>query len=219
MKLLKSLCVLTLAVFMFPTQGHSQESSTTFYVSPWIATAFFGGDVGEQQSIPGFSVEKASINNAPGFGLFAGVRVANRLMIEGVFGYLPSTMLLPTSSADLNIQQGYDLNLLIYGGNVGYAFTSSKTAVVPYLSGGAGAISFSPEDAAKAFPTSPETTSEFMFNFGGGLEIPISEVVWMRLDLRDYIVSTTGDFSLFPSEDSSSLNTIVFAGGLSFRSR
>lgn len=227
MNVRQSTCALAVSTILLlaPGVAAAQDSSVSFHFSPWISTGFFGGDVGAEVSDPDIVVEQANINNAPGYGAFAGIRVAGRVLVEGVFAYLPSTMLLgttvaPGTSNAFSLKQGYDLNIALFGGSVGYAFSSSKTAVVPYLSAGAGGISFSPDDeVAQAFPSGGESATEFMFHFGGGLEIPISDIVFLRVDARDYISSTQGEFSIFPSDESNTLNTILFSGGVSFRSR
>ena len=218
----KCLCLLALAAFLVPAPAAAQDSSTSFYVTPWIATGFFGGSVGIETSGSAGTSEKSKINNAPAWGLFGGLRLGGRIMVEGVFSYTASTILTPTtSSSGQALQIGYDLNILTYGGNVGYAFSTSKTSIVPYLIAGAGGMSFSPDDTGKALPTQPDSQTEFMFNFGGGVEVPISSGVRLRVDVRDYIVSTDAPFAPFPGTqggegESSSLNAILFSGGVSF---
>ncbi len=216
MKLRQSICVLTVLTCLIPQTAFAQGAGTTWGITPWIGTAVTSGDVGEAVSSAGFVVESGKINNAPAYGVFGGVRVGGRLMIEALLSFAPSTVLLDTrlEGTGTQLKQGYDLNIVTYGVNLGWAFTSSKTAIVPYLSAGAGGASFSPDDSAAAFATGGESTTDLMINFGGGLEIPIGETVALRLDLRDYIVSTNGEFSLFPSTESTTLNTIVLAAGV-----
>ena len=217
----KLLSLLAVTAFLVPAPAMAQESSTTFYVTPWIATGFFGGSVGMETSGTSGSSEKSTINNAPAWGLFGGIRLGGRIMVEGVVSYTASTILTQTTtSSNQSLQIGYGLSIITFGGNVGYAFSTSKTSVVPYLIAGAGGMSFSPADEGKALPTQPDSKTEFMFNFGGGVEIPISSGVRLRIDLRDYIASTNAPFAPFPGTqggegESSSLNMILFSGGVS----
>ena len=217
----KLVCLFFAVASFLPQAARAQDSSMSFYVAPWIGAGFFGGSVGIDASDPEVTIEKANINNAPAFGLFAGLRLGDRIIVEGLFSYVPSTILTPTAIADVPpLQQGYDLNIVTFGGNVGYAFSTSKTAIVPYVIAGAGGMSFSPDETAKGWPTEPDSKTEFMFNFGGGVEVPISEQARLRVDVRDYIVSTKGQYTIFPGTigdtDSSTLNAIILSGGVSF---
>jgi hypothetical protein len=213
---------LALVSLISPSQARAQSNSS-FYVTPWIGVGFYAGSVGLEISDPVLSAEKAKLSNAPAYGLFIGGRVSN-LIIEGVFSLQPSTVLVEGTIADGTLLTGYGVTTLIYGGNVGYAFSTSKTSVVPYLSAGAGGISISPDKIAESLATSPTTETSFMFNFGGGLEIPIKDTVQLRLDVRDYIGSFRGEFAPFPAfeelgGEKSSLHNIIIAAGVTFRTQ
>ena len=219
MKLRTSLCTLVLVSFLVPQTARAQESGITWQFTPWIGTAFSNGDVGAATSDGVIDVQPGQINNAPAYGVFAGVRLGGHLMIEGLLSFMPSTLLLDTTLGALQIKQGYDLNIVTFGGNLGWAFSTSKTAVVPYLSAGAGGMSFRADESVSAtFSNGGMNTTELMINFGGGLGIPISETVQLRLDLRDYVASTGGEFSVFPSSETSTLNTVILSAGVTVHS-
>jgi len=220
MKLRQSVCILALCSCLVPHTAIAQDSGITWHLTPWIGTAVSGGDIGDAVTNGTFSVEPGKINNAPAYGAFAGAVVGSHLIVEGLLSFAPSTLLLPTSSSGQPLKQGYDVDIVSYGANLGWAFSSSKTAVVPFLLAGVGGASFNPDQSAATFaPGAGESTTDVMFNFGGGLWIPIGETVQLRLDARDYVVPTNGEFSLFPSSDSSTLNTFVLSAGVTLHSR
>lgn len=218
MKLRPSICALVLMFSLFPATAIAQDG-LAWHITPWIGTAVSSGDIGEAVSNAGFTVEPGEINNAPAYGVFAGVTLFGNLMVEGLLSFAPSTILLDTALDGVALKQGYDVNIISYGANLGWAFQADKTRVVPYVSAGVGGASFSPDESAAAFATGGEDVTDLMINFGAGLGIPISETVQLRLDVRDYLVSTNGEFSLFPSDESNSLNTLVLAAGVTVHSR
>lgn len=220
MKIVKLLIALALLPILQPGSAIAQDE-TYFYGAPWIGTAFFAGSIGTEVS-GSLAAAKSKISNAPAYGAFVGLRLNSRFGIEAVFSYLPSTILTDVATNEVSPKFGYDLNIVVFGGNLAYAFSTSKTSIIPYLTAGAGAVSFSPDKELFADEElNPKSSTDFMFNFGAGLDIPISDVVLMKIDLRDYITSTTGSFALFPDIEGnkSTIHMIVLSAGVMFRSR
>jgi opacity protein-like surface antigen len=229
-----------LLLALLPARALAQ-SDTYFYVTPWIGTAFYTPEVGVDFTFEdGDVLAKSQIVNSVAYGAFVGIRLSGRLGIEALFSYSPATMLTRFEFFDTGTETtvGYGLGVILFGGNLAYAFSTSKTAIVPYLTAGAGLTSFSPseEDLLDLDPLGiVQSSSEFTFNFGGGLDIPISDAVLLKADLRDYITSTKADYSLswdpdcrdsseggFVDDDectSTSLNNIIFSVGVTFRTR
>jgi hypothetical protein len=198
-----------LGILIVPLSVAAQQPSGV-YVTPYIGVTFPVGTIG--LDLPDFPA--ADISTSAVFGGNLGYRMGSGFAIEGMLVYISSNGII-----DFNNPEGFlaafHLDALLYGGNLTYYFGGEKTAVVPFVTGGAGGINWStglPDDLSPS-------NSELFFDLGIGLEIPISEKIYLRYTLIDYFTSTSWDPLLSPEQqpdESSSVHYISLLAGMSF---
>ena len=122
-------------------------------------------------------------------GLYFGL-----LGIEGNFGY---------STTNFDVTDGADVTFMNYGGDLVLRFVKDG-AVVPYILGGVGQVSF---DADVVPDTDAET--ELSYDAGAGLLFKLGSMVGLRFEVRDVI------HKLENADNDDLRNNIIATGGLS----
>ena len=152
-----------------------------------------------------------SHENALTFGANAGVRW-DRLAVEGQLAYVPTSILTELSGIeDITTDQ----TILMLSGNVLYDLVQGSFFDL-FVAAGAGIKQYSADDPAGGFSSG----SDVMFNFGGGGRLAVTEVLSLRLDVRDYLSS----FDAFESDPNSEQGAryqhdVLVTIGLSYRAR
>jgi outer membrane beta-barrel protein len=165
------------SVLLAASPAMAQSDQPIMDAGTQVFTAFAGGqffDIGDQlnritdplQTEMSYGV-RYQANITPHFGL------------EGNFMYSPAQFefLGPEPAG----QGTTDLNAFYYNGNVVYNITPASR-VIPYITGGAGAVSLVVDD-----PALESTETKFAGNFGGGVLFAFNERFGLRFDVRDYV--------------------------------
>lgn len=155
----------------------------------------------------GGSFVKANRTFAAGGGTFASrfvdggtykarltLDLTKHFSVEGVYGFGPNNLRI-TEFAGTPIQRDFAVRYQQIQFNFLHFFTSGKRALRPFLTSGIGAVRFIPTDEAKAMAlvrfinsaAQIDTTNNFNFNFGGGLEARFSRWLGVRFDVKDQI--------------------------------
>ena len=121
-------------------------------------------------------------------GLYFGL-----LGIEGNFGY---------SSTSVDVTDGADVTFMNYGGDLVLRFVKDG-AVVPYILGGVGQVSYDADIA------DTEAETELSYDAGAGLLFKLGSAVGLRFEVRDVI------HQLETPDNDDMRNNIVATGGLS----
>lgn len=206
MRMLATFCVLISLGVLAPVPLAAQESY--FYVNPNIGTGFFFGDLDEESA----QFSAFQFDNTPTYGANVGMRLNGQIGVEGSFTFMPSDatfeLLQPTGGLPAGTVAGFNTTLLAYTANLSYAFASPKTSVAGFVIGGAGGLTIDPD--SEGF----DSQTTIVFNLGAGLEVPVSDVTLLRLELRDYLFNT--DLFVAEGADGKTVNGLVLSGGLSF---
>lgn len=152
-----------------------------------------------------------SHENALAFGANAGVRW-DRLAVEAQLAYVPTDILTEISGLeDIATPQ----SILMLSGNVLYDLIQGNFFDL-FAVGGAGIKNYSADDPAGGFSSG----SDFMFNFGGGGRLAVTEVLSLRLDVRDY-VSSFDAFETDPNSEQGARyqHDVLVTIGLSYTAR
>jgi opacity protein-like surface antigen len=99
-----------------------------------------------------------------------------------------------SSTVDGGVPIDMKVQYLHLGGTVSYTDTSAH--VIPYFGGTIGAARFSPDASGLGDET------KLSFSFGGGLKVPFTDHVGLRLDARAFISLLDSDSVLFCSSGS-----------------
>jgi opacity protein-like surface antigen len=181
MTLFRGLAVLALAVAMAPavyaqdptptpqtTQTAQTTQGTTFSAMPeepegFTVTPFVGvGFAGDFENSP------------TAFGFAAGYGISERVSVEGDLYFAPDG------------EQGeiieFNTSIWSVSGNVLYNF-AGQTGFTPYVVGGLGMLSAN-ADAEDLGLTEDDTSTEFAWNWGGGVKSALSDRFGLRADLR-----------------------------------
>jgi outer membrane protein OmpA-like peptidoglycan-associated protein len=145
-----------------------------------------------------------------------GVRVRENLAEH--FGLEQSFTFLGNNNAQFpGALLGTRLRQFYFNGNlIGY---DNESRVRPYFSGGIGVSNFSPTDEAKRQTlvggVTPGSSSEFLFNFGGGLKFKLTDRFGLDFSARDFAHKTpTLNYSGVSDRDW--LHNLQVQGGLLF---
>lgn len=182
-------------------------------------SAFVGAFVPTQNLTEEFSVNVdgavrtalQSHENALTLGANAGVRW-DRLAVEGQLAYVSTNIL--TEISDLE-DITTDQSILMLSGNVLYDLIPGSFFDL-FVVGGAGIKRYGADDPAGGFSSG----SDFMFNFGAGGRLAVTEVLSLRLDVRDY-VSSFDAFELDPNsqQGARTQHDVLITIGLSYTAR
>ncbi len=121
------------------------------------------------------------------------------LAVEGSYSYGRNNLRITELDETPPEERGFGTTQNQFGGNVLFFFSPREKSVRPFVTAGVGLARFSPTDAAKARaldpneefiddPTQLDSSTEFSFNFGGGVEAKVSSRVGVRFDVRDHII-------------------------------
>jgi outer membrane beta-barrel protein len=119
--------------------------------------------------------------------------------IEGTFG-----IMLPEHA-----------KVFLYHVNFRYNIALQNEMLVPFVTGGVGAVTYSFDDDVAASAAALDGTS-MSINFGGGMQYFTSENMAVRIDVRDHIImygEKTVDDHTF---DVGNTNNIEISGGITF---
>lgn len=151
-----------------------------------------------------------SHENSLTFGANAGVRW-DRLAVEGQLAYASTSILTELSGLeDITTDQG----ILMLSGNVLYDILPGDFFDI-FLAGGAGIKQYSADDPAGGFSGG----SDFMFNFGAGGRLAVTEVLSLRLDVRDYVSSFDAFEDANSEQGAKTQHDILITIGLSYTAR
>ncbi len=113
-----------------------------------------------------------------------------------------------------------DVDAYYYNGNLVYNI-SPASRIVPYLTGGAGAVTLRVDESDPDTSALSGSETKFAVNFGGGILFAFNERVGLRFDVRDYIYEVDELDPQFrhafniPAGFQETVNDISFTGGFS----
>ena len=139
-------------------------------------------------------VEKSSDLSAYG-GMLMFDGGANELMFGARYNYNMS--LNNSIEGTIGLIFGDNFKYYLYHVNYRYNVTLANEMIVPFVTGGVGAATFSPDHV--------DGSTDFSFNFGGGLLYFAKPNLAVRVDVRDIIIK--GD---------ATTNNIELTGGISY---
>jgi hypothetical protein len=141
------------------------------------------------------------------YGANAGVRW-DRLSVEGQLAYTRTDLLTEISDIeDITTDQ----SILMLSGNVLYDIFPGDFFDV-FLAGGAGIKRYSADDPSGGFSAG----SDFMFNFGAGGRLAVTEVLSLRLDVRDYVSSFDAFEDVTSEQGARTQHDVLITIGLSY---
>jgi outer membrane beta-barrel protein len=114
-----------------------------------------------------------------------------------------------------------DVDALYYGGNVVYNITPASR-VIPFLTGGAGAVTLRVDESDPDTAGLSSSETKFAANFGGGVLFAANEHFALRFEVRDYIYRVDELDPQFrfafnvPAGFEETVNDISLTGGISF---
>jgi opacity protein-like surface antigen len=191
--------LLTLFLILFSTAAFAQSSEITLYAGGFLGDSFI------IKPAPLFTEIKAVFDDDVTIGFRYAYYFHPHVAIEGGIGFTPSSIL---GSANVNggttTNTIFDVDTYVLQGNILYRFTQGP--VVPYVTGGVGAVHFDINTSRFGFLTPSET--DFALNAGGGVKFQLKKEYYLRLDGRVYWLKP----------EFSEKNTATFAeitGGLS----
>lgn len=193
---------LTLAVFAAPPDAAAQ---TALELTPFVGGTFFLADPPstfaiERSTGQPLQVKDGQFSDAITLGLSAGIRFGERFGVDGMFSWVP-TALDATS-----LKNSVDATSLMYALSVLYYLPLGRE-VEPYVGLGVGGETFSYEiDEWKGH-------TDVMGNVLGGLLVPLTDQVSMRLEARDCITWFKSDVS---GVDDAAQNDLMLTFGLKF---
>jgi opacity protein-like surface antigen len=160
-------CVLTAALSFLPSRAEAQAAiePNTVTVTPFLSTSFGVSD---------------DLDSSLGLGVAVGYDWTRRLGFEFDLGRV-----LDVVGDDDNV----DWSLINISGNVVYHFPAGPR-FTPYATAGLGweRSSVDLDDPDPVALTIPSST-EFAWNFGGGVKYPINERIFARGDIRRFQVN------------------------------
>jgi len=154
-------------VLGFASGASAQPAATTSLTAPgtWTVTPFIG---------VGFSGDLDS--GSKDFGVAGGYTWSPRISFEGEFNLLPTTEV--STGVEFNSQE-WSLT-----GNVLYHFSGRNFVPYGVFGIGFGHGSIDEESALITLPNIDTSSTEFIVNFGGGVERQIRQRMAIRGDLR-----------------------------------
>lgn len=119
------------------------------------------------------------LEETPLFGGRLGYVAPFGLSLEGHFGYSPAELVLDDGSE-------VDLDALLYGGSLGWTLQLARRAQL-YVSAGAGAVRWDPEDNGTGLGIG-EAETDLDLHFGGGFKLFLTRSLALRLEARDHLL-------------------------------
>lgn len=155
-----------IALFVSSATGFAQIVEQSSEITPYVGVVSSRGvDVtvkyaGFDQSTTGEVESETSVL----FGARYAYNVNTNSSLEGVFG-----IALPENA-----------KAYLYHFNYRYNFTLSNEMVFPFVTGGVGAMTISPDEG--------ESSTNLTFNFGGGFGYFVKENIAVRVDIGDLLL-------------------------------
>lgn len=193
--LLSFLCMLMLAQWV-----SAQSSEITLYVGGFKGQSFI-----RHPSVLFPEVQGVFDDHVTG-GFRYAYFLNNHLAVEGGAGFTPASILAKASFSGGNTQAQSIIDVDTWVMHANLTAHLLRARVIPYVTGGVGAVHFKFKTQSFGFLTPSET--DFAWNAGGGLKIPVRHNAALRLDSRVYWIKP--DFSV---EDTTHFTEIT--GGVS----
>ena len=155
------------------------EAQVEFEIAPFVGGTVFLGDppsqfaLGHRHGAPDVVVRGGSFADAFTLGVNTGLRFNERWALEGLFSWIPTEL-----SATSGLQGTEEVNGYMYG-LTGLYYLPVDWPVTPFLGLGIGGETF--DYAADDL----DTHHDLMGNVVGGLFVPVTEGIGMRLEARD----------------------------------
>jgi hypothetical protein len=201
---------LALAATQTPAQG---QVAFEVQATPMVTGTVFLGDppqrfaILRQQSAMPLIIDRGNYRDGIGYGANAGVRIAERFGLEGMFFWIPTRL---QAEGGLEAYGGeVDVNSLMWGATALFYFPLLGE-VEPFAGLGIGAetVSYDPQMAWKRH-------NDLMGNVVVGGSAPLTDRLALRLEARDCI--TRFDSHITGIEHSTE-NDLMLSAGLMFRS-
>jgi len=163
----------------FPNGWQETDLKTKDAIPPvpprFALTPFFGGF---------FFDDKLPVDDGVILGIRVNYNLTRNFSLEGELGVTPTDDVSDNGT------------VLLASGNLLYHILHSSQRFKPFLTAGLGTLIY------RGFTSDDES---FAFNFGGGIKVPLSNRLGLRIDIRDYLAS-----SAFAS---GTTNNIQISGG------
>jgi opacity protein-like surface antigen len=162
-----------------PALTQAQSSEITVYVGGFLGDSF----IAEPPVLFGDPAETTVFNDKVTVGFRYAYFVNSHFAVEGGVGFTPASI-----ASSLRVNGGSNFNSIIAVDT--YVFQANVLAhlfrgpVIPYVTGGVGAVDFHFRRNQFDFIIPSET--DFAWNAGGGIKIPIGKVTALRGDGRVY---------------------------------
>lgn len=158
------------------------QDRSTVEITPLYLNGFLQGDIAEpivdEETGERFT---ASLDDAVGFGLVAGIRFGDRLSLELSTALIPTGFLLESEGRSEGIGAGADMDLTVLAADVGYRFLEPGSTVRPFVTAGGGFKLYDGED------------EDATWGIGGGVFLEPGWPGTLRVEIRDR-VSTFDSF-------------------------
>lgn len=188
-------CLLLSAWFLVAMPGYSQGQvlGKRFELNAFGGIALFTKDLAKTE----FDVFEdfpqllqftfaADLADQSMVGASVGYYLNKRFQVEGSIGWIPTKLNLKTGVKSMGASAGSvlslseDVDLFIYHGDLTINLLTNKSRLVPFLTFGGGAITYNLKAG---------NVTNFLGQLGGGLRIPINDLVGIRLQISDYLSS------------------------------
>jgi outer membrane protein W len=185
--------IVVCAMSIIASTASAQNSEITLYVGGFRGESFISKPAVLFPEVQAVFDDKVTV----------GARYAyfftDRLAFEAGAGFTPSSILSKGSigGGNTEVQTLVDVDTWVMHANLTAHLL--KARVIPYVTGGVGALHFSFKTSRFGFLTPSET--DFAWNAGGGIKIPVRDTTALRFDGRvywykpDFSVEDTGRFT------------------------
>jgi len=147
-------------------------------------------------------VEDGRYDDGVTLGVHGGVRLGDRIAVEGMFSWVPTRL-----HAKAGLPGEMDVNGFMYGGSLTYILPFSWD-IEPFLGVGIGAETYDYE------ATGVEIDTELMGNVYAGFHYPLRSHLGLRFELRDCV---TWFDSRIPGAENQAQNDLMATVGLAVR--
>jgi len=173
--------IAALACLLGAAPAHAQQGDDP-PINEFEFTPFLGYTVGGEFEDPNDGDDR-DLNPAASFGLLVDFTTDDPTRHYELLYSNQSTDIEGTPKLDLDVQY------LHIGGVID--FIPENRRAIPFVAGGLGATLLSPDRSGL------DDETEFSLSIGGGLKIPLSDRIGIRLDARAFITFLDSDTSVF----------------------
>jgi len=170
-----TLAVLTL--FCLPAVTQAQSSEITVYVGGFLGDSF----IAEPPVLFGDPTETTVFNDKVTVGARYAYFFTSHFALEGGIGFTPASI-----ASSLRVNGGSNFNSIVAVDTFVYQANALvhlfRGPVIPYVTGGVGAVDFHFRRNQFDFVIPSET--DFAWNAGGGIKVPVSPTTAIRGDAR-----------------------------------